>query len=407
MAIKIINPIISEAVGGGGASFNIHYGLNPPEDTSMLWVETDKEVASVECGVESKLVGGTVDTLLYLGNPSLSLCAFASVGTNIYIFGGYNSSGGARNTIRLYDTVHNTVSTMPQTLPYVMQGAAACAIGTKIYILGGKAGALNTDTAYTEILCFNTETNDFEETDVSLPDGVGVIEVGCSAVGNRIYMFGGENASGSKVKTIVVYDVDNATCEVLSVQLPAIRCGLTVVRYGTKIYIFGGNNGSTHYNPIFEFDPISQALTQLTATLPEASSYHGVGVVGSVIYLISGSTKTSSVRYITKFDPATEKVEKLSNTLTKYGFCHAEVFDSKIFFTAGSSFYMESFTLEATNLPESNLFIKVGTANNLFALINGDNKVTVGASEVFLGNADNKAEFAKAYLHNGTTWEGI
>ena len=97
--------------GSGGASLNIHYGLEAPEDTSKLWVKLANEPSKVEI---SNSVSGGNETLDYGISALPTACnslGCASVGTKIYLFGGAVSDSRL-NTINVFNTETNTIETL-------------------------------------------------------------------------------------------------------------------------------------------------------------------------------------------------------------------------------------------------------------------------------------------------------
>ena len=66
----------------------------------------------------------------------MSSMGAAAVGTKIYLFGGVGSS--YLNTIQVFDTTNDTLSTLSTTLPTTLVEMGAAAVGTKIYLFGGR-----------------------------------------------------------------------------------------------------------------------------------------------------------------------------------------------------------------------------------------------------------------------------
>jgi len=59
--------------------------------------------------------------------------AAVTVGNYIYLFGGYYYF----NTVKKYDTINDTLTTLPTTIPEYFTGGSGFARGTDIYLLGG------------------------------------------------------------------------------------------------------------------------------------------------------------------------------------------------------------------------------------------------------------------------------
>ena len=127
------------------------------------------------------------------------------------------------------------IRTLSAKLPTPLQGMASSAVGNKIYLFGGYSSGYSKS-----IHCFNTDTESIETLSATLP-------VGCtpsaSAVGTKIYMFGGNSAS-SYTNTIYRFNTDTESIETLSIVVPTTIGSMGIATVGNKIYLFGGRNGS-------------------------------------------------------------------------------------------------------------------------------------------------------------------
>ena len=75
--------------------------------------------------------------------------------------------------------------------------------------------------------------------------------IASSAVGTKIYLFGGNGDSGY-LSTINVFDTTTNTITTLSTTLPKAATGIASAAVGTKIYLFGGN-GDSYLKTINQF----------------------------------------------------------------------------------------------------------------------------------------------------------
>ena len=129
---------------------------------------------------------------------------------------------------------------------------------------------------------------------------------------------------------------------------------------GTKIYLFGGYNG-TAQNTIYEFDTETETIATLETTLPTPCSEMGCSNYGNKVYLFGGYGSSAL------------------NTINCFTLTH--------------------------ELTQGNIEIQSGLLKNKFNLINTENaQVEIGVENVYIGNANNEAELCEAYLHNGTEW---
>ena len=116
--------------------------------------------------------------------------AIAPVGTKIYLFGGRDTDGVVLDTINVFDTEKNTISTLSTRLPTPAYMVAAGAIGTKVYLFGGTKGTSNLDT----INVFDTETNTINTLSTKLPTAVNSLAP--AAIGFNVYLLGGNGHDG-------------------------------------------------------------------------------------------------------------------------------------------------------------------------------------------------------------------
>ena len=187
----------------------------------------------------------------------------AAVGTDIYIFGGIkyvNSAYSDYNTIQKYNTLTGTRTTMSATLTDAMYGTSCAAVGTDIYIFGGRKQLQSGNTYYNTIQKYNTLTG--TRTTMSATLTAAMYSTSCAAVGTDIYIFGGYiQNSGTYYNTIQKYDTLTGTRTTMSATLTDAMYGTSCAAVGTDIYIFGGRNSSNSLNTIQRL-MIELSLTQ-------------------------------------------------------------------------------------------------------------------------------------------------
>lgn len=141
--------------------------------------------------------------------------------------------------------------------------------------------------------------------------------MGCARVGTKIYLFGGYDGS-FRSNRILMFDTETEAITILSTTLPSEREGVSCVTIGTKIYLFGGKttHSTTGYlSEICVFDTETETIITLSATLPSQRSEMGCARVGTKIYLFGGQHYRSSEKEIYVFDTETESITKLSKSL--------------------------------------------------------------------------------------------
>ena len=209
--------------------------------------------------------------------------AAAAVGSKIYVMGGYDGSSRL-NTCEVYDTTTNAWTSIAN-MTTKRSCLAAAAVGSKIYAIGGGENGfsrLNTcevfDTitnAWTSIASMNTKRHHFA----------------AAAVGSKIYAIGGRDGSS-----------DLNTCEVFDTftNQPA-----------------AGSHTSTYVDP-FTNQPAAGSIPIETSTFEEAAAAIRLladGLLGTVIQ--ADATLRSTV--IDKHDPqaAERQMEAVTETAEK------------------------------------------------------------------------------------------
>ena len=389
----------------GGTELNIGYGNTAPEDTTALWVKTPQPQNvtvdyDINNGVESVALSST-PLAAATGESS-----GAAVGTKIYLFGGKNINNTAINTIRIFDTDTETLTVSPITLPTAAAEIGCCAVGTKIYLFGGYASG---SSYYNAIRVYDTETNTLTTINTTLPNAVRGF--GCASVGTKCYMFGGSLGSDYS-DAIVVFDAETREVSTLPVTLPKKMAKMGCVAVGTKIYLFGGA-GANMYDYIQVFDTETNTLTTLAATMPQIGDSTSCVANGSKCYVLCGSIFNGVSNAINVFDTETNTLTTLAATMPKSVAAYAArgIVGCKAFVFGGwngsaNDTAIQKFTVTFP-LNEGDVYIQTDVFKNKFDLVKSPTEVKTGVSAVYVGNANDEAEYCEALLYDGTEWQQI
>ena len=415
--VVVTVPEPAQTESGEGAALNLAFGDTAPEDTGKLWVKT-AEPLSVEVKLNADVTGN--DGLLS-GIAAIQTAAYgigtAAVGTKVYLFGGRigttsTNSNSYNSSIRVFDTETGTVETLSTTLPNKAEGIAAAAVGTKIYLFGGYYYSSG-EVYSSAIRVFHTETGTVETLSTVLPKGA--YNMGAAAVGTKIYLFGGRikatSAYSSYLTTIHVFNTETGTIETLSTALPnrAERIGTAAV--GTKIYLFGGcsyDDGIVYLSAIRVFHTETGTIETLSTTLPTRTASMGAAAVGTKIYLFGGYGE-KYLSEIRVFDTETGTVETLSTTLPTLteGMGTATV-GTKVYLFGGcylSTYYSSIHQFTALiDLPENHLMIEASAFENRFHLLPN---LEIGVKNVYLGDLFGKGKRVAAALYQDGAWVEI
>lgn len=404
---------MNNAPATSGSTLNIAYGETAPEDTSKLWIKAN-EPNNIVFGKDFKGAQSITTLPTVLPKPLWNTC-YGRVGSKIYIFGGETSSkyNYYNRNIYVYDIETGLVTTQSTEMPRKFYNASCATVGTDIYLFGG---ASEYNVWYNTIYKYDTITDTLTLLNSTLPSVRG--QMGCETVGTKVYLFGGylynSSASYTTYNTIMIFDTETETITTLPVSLPAGRRDMGCTSIGNNIYLLGGYYQNTSQNTIWKFDTQTETITVLDNTLPQAWSRMGCTSIGNKIYLIGGRAKNDAgteadTDMIYIFDTNTNTFE-LSSVILPY------ISISMVCVSSGVDIYLLGGYPERTgilkftatkDLVENNIEVITGS-HNYFNVVNTDAmKVEIGVDSVLIGNAENQAENCEAYLHNGTEWKQI
>ena len=224
-------------------------------------------------------------TMPYAANGA----AAVTVGEKIYLFGGRGSSENADTwkSISIFDPATETFETLSVELPEKRYLLAAAAVGKRIYLFGGSFKSTSgNETIRRYIYMFNTESNAITQLSANLTETTyGAAAV---AVGTKIYVFGGSRSSANYMKTICRFDTENYEIKTLAAELPNTVYELTAAAVGTNIYVFGGLQTSGGTNTICRFDTLTETLEVLDETSAKSIYATPCAAIGSKIYVFDG-----------------------------------------------------------------------------------------------------------------------
>ncbi len=236
----------------------------------------------------------------------------AVVGTEIYVFGGYDAVRQPLSTLEVYDTVNDKWTTKA-SMPVPRFDFGVAVVGGKIYLIGG---LLWEGEATNRVDVYNPATNTWDTTLPPMPTPRAYLAV--TAIDRNIYAIGGSKPrDGGFYSEVEVYNVDTNTWTTKTpLPTPRDEMSLGVVNSGgkDKICLFGGwdiPGALIPSNKVEIYDVASDTWAQ-KAALPEpwAPDYNTVVVddgTGQKVYVFGGidfnGQITSSVRV---YDPAAD-----------------------------------------------------------------------------------------------------
>ncbi|XP_054706204.1 kelch domain-containing protein 3-like [Uloborus diversus] len=225
-------------------------------------------------------------------------------GRKVYLWGGRNDLN-ASNILHCYDTDNLTwsIPAVKGAIPFATDGHAACVIGHYMYLFGGFEE--QTEKCSQSVHRLNLETFVWEEINVSGNIPTGRDFHTASAIGNKMYIFGGRsffdeiNPSALNeyyCNKIIRFNTESMLWEApdVSGDIPCGRRSHSAVVYQDELYIFGGYNAGNnkHLNDLYKFNPETGEWTKLVAIGegPCPRRRHCACVVGNQMFLFGGSS---------------------------------------------------------------------------------------------------------------------
>jgi hypothetical protein len=198
---------------------------------------------TVEFGILSyspTATASAVTEIAHLPSPNYGLSA-AVIGTTAYIVGGFDGTN-TLDTIDSWSPGQAKAKVLKTHLPLGLRYTAVAAVGDKLVIAGGLEAS---GAASRQIFIFDATTAKLRKLRAKLPSGI--FAASAATLGKLAYVIGGAipGAAGAPTASAQIYSVDPATGKLaLAGALPIARdeAAATVVD-GNTIYLAGGLSG--------------------------------------------------------------------------------------------------------------------------------------------------------------------
>ena len=229
-----------------------------------------------------------VPSVLGPGLGGVEGMSVASVGNEIIAAFGFDNGFGDTATTRIYDIASDTWS-LGSSGPGVSSEGAGVAHGGLFYNIGGRGPGFNANWAYDPV------TDAWNAGLAPLPTGRNGL--GAAVVGNSIYAIGGRTSGGGPcsdvgpgvLTTVERYDIATDTWTTVA-PLLAPRQDLAATAVGGKIYVFGGCDmfGSI-VGDVDVYDPTTDTWSPAPTDMPNPrASLYAVAAKGGTVYVIGG-----------------------------------------------------------------------------------------------------------------------
>ena len=216
---------------------------------------------------------------------------------------------------------------MRVTLPYKVAYAGCGVVGSKIYIIGGITNDGTGNQSSKSVIVYDTEKKTFEVLKDVL--GEGIANICCAVVGTRIYFVGGGASVSTASNKIRYFDTVTHELVVCNSTMPIALYGFAIGAIENSIYIFGGRSGSTFPQTAYCYDTVNDTYTSLGNAkyvyngriVREGSKFFAFGDEGAPSYLMCYDVDTKETTYV--------------NVGTSSKGCAGGILDGYIYFIGG------------------------------------------------------------------------
>ncbi len=291
---------------------------------------------------------------LYLGitqppaNFGADYAASTTCDGKMFVFGGMTNNG-LSNAITSYDPNGNAwrVLTPSGTAPTPREYATAGCLGNKVYVFGGFDGS----TPLNQLYLFDPTAGSFGAWSSVTPAGSAPVsrEYPASVViSGKMYVFGGENASGQYLNDLYVYDPATGasgtwTALTPTGNAPSVRIKAIVGVISGKMVVQGGDTtGNTPVSDFYAYDPTNGSNGAWSSLSPSGTAPSGEGtatVINNKLYVLQTSADPNQM-FI--YDPSSGATGAWMSGGTfesgnpRYG-AVSQTFNNEVFFFGGGA----------------------------------------------------------------------
>jgi len=165
------------------------------------------------------------------------------------------------------------------SMPTARSGLAVAIHENYIYAIAGDTGGGITNV----VERYDPETDEWTSL-ASKPTAVK--DVGATVIGGKIYVPGGQLASGKTTDILEIYDPRDASWS-RGESLPEAVSAYAIAAYEGRLYLFGGWDGESFLASVYEYIPDENIWT-LKSPSSDERAYAGAAVAGGKIYIMGG-----------------------------------------------------------------------------------------------------------------------
>gem|GEM_PF-3777451 len=229
---------------------------------------------------------------------SLSSITAVTDGTNIYCFGGTNSSSVYQTIAYRYNVATDTYTALA-AMPYGQAQMGAAYYNGKIYLFGGRAGSASQTN---RIIEYDIAGNSYTTLPITIPNAS--FGIFLAQYDNLVYLVGGMNTNAANVyNTTRVVDLDAKTITALTNAPISVGEGATFKITNNMFYIMGGRTGAgAATSNVYAYSIDSNSWTTVSGIQGELAKYqHASGQWNDTLMIVGGVTNTTRFATVQTF----------------------------------------------------------------------------------------------------------
>lgn len=273
--------------------------------------------------------------------PSLNVarykCRAVVLDGKIYVIGGRDPKNVA--PVEVFDPAKGVWEVLGPSAPNAWEMPCVAVVEGKIYSLGGRTiDKVRTKVGYV----WDPAVGKVEW--VQLPGAAtqGHGDAACAVIGTKIYLITGEDDSFANDgwdygKAVDIFDAATYTWSLAS-PIPFGREDFDAVAVGNKIYVFGGQGGaeSSAVAWLDIYDAETDSWTHIEDGLPIPWEQPRVAAIGDAIYVLTGKGDAAFFAY--KFATATLTWKEITPPPVPIFECAVVALNGKIYVIGGQDF---------------------------------------------------------------------
>lgn len=180
------------------------------------------------------------------------------------------------------------------------QGLALAGYGGELFAIGG-------ETAQEITGLVERYDPNLDEWTMLKVKPIPVTDVSAAVIGGKIYIPGGRTQSGEITDILEIYSPLEELWE-RGADLPVGLSGYAIVPFEGNLYLFGGWDGETYRNTVYEYNPEQDRWREMSP-MSTVRGFAGAAVAGGKIYVVGGYDGRKGLTSIEVYIPEMEDTD--------------------------------------------------------------------------------------------------